>query len=63
MESFSLYIGAFEAGSVGQMSFHKMEVVVEDINDSPAVLTGSILTFELFSFLIYFHVYYMKCFH
>ena len=40
MESFHLYIGAFEAGSDGQMSFHKMKVVVEDINDNPPVFSS-----------------------
>ena len=65
------------------MSFHKMGVVVEGINDNPpvfstdhyeveveeerfpglAVLTGNILFSEIFSLLIYFHLYFMKYFH
>ena len=39
METFDFYIGAFEAGSEGQMSFHKMHVMVEDINDNAPVFS------------------------
>ena len=38
-ESFDIYIGAFEYGSEGYMSYHKISVNVEDENDNPPVFS------------------------
>ena len=74
MELFSLCIGAFEVGSAGSLvedindnplvfsSDHYEVEVEEERFPGLAVLTGNILFSEIFSLLIYFHLYFMKYF-